>query len=282
MLYYQFHINDFRSGSVGMSELEELYYRRMLDEYYAKEQALPLEVDKLCRQIGARSQEARDAVAYVLESKFMKTDAGHENSRCERVLAEYDGYKADKSAAGKASAAARAAKRAAAVATAAAAGNNRSTGDEHPSNDCATAAQHPPNTPSTESNLITSTITKTHSATDVADAGASGELFGKKDDSQPGEQQQTPTAELWSAGVSLLEEAGVPKPQCRSVIGKYVRDYGEPVVREAVRAGASRPPTADPRAWLTATCQHLKGARVPATAKPSRYNNLAAQDYSME
>ncbi|CAB3783300.1 hypothetical protein [Pararobbsia alpina] len=121
-----------------------------------------------------------------------------------------------------------------------------------------------------------------NSVTDVTDAGASQDLFGKGD-SQPTDGRMPTTKEqIWHGGRSLLMAAGTDKAQAGPFIGKLVAQYDEAIVLQAVQAGVSEQP-ADPKAYLKATCQRLKGERVPVTtAKPSRYNNLAEQDYSME
>lgn len=67
-------------------------------------------------------------------------------------------------------------------------------------------------------------------------------------------------AELWSAGKSLLQQAGLPKAQCGSFVGKLVKDYGEAVVVEAVRSTVTAQP-ADPVEYLKACCQRAAGQR---------------------
>ena len=72
--------------------------------------------------------------------------------------------------------------------------------------------------------------------------------------------------ELWKAGKSLLNQAGMPIAQCGSFVGKLVKDYGDQIVVEAVRtAVVSRP--ADPAEYLKATCMHAVGQR--ATPEPA-------------
>ncbi len=69
--------------------------------------------------------------------------------------------------------------------------------------------------------------------------------------------------ELWKAGKSLLAEQGMPKDQCGSFVGKLVKDHGEAIVVEAVRATVvKRPP--DAAEYLVACCQHMAGHRKPA------------------
>lgn len=66
--------------------------------------------------------------------------------------------------------------------------------------------------------------------------------------------------ELWAAGKSLLESQGMPKAQCGSFVGKLVKDYGDAIVIDAVRAAVVARP-ADAAEYLKATCQHAAGQR---------------------
>lgn len=76
----------------------------------------------------------------------------------------------------------------------------------------------------------------------------------------------------------MLLEAGVPKGQCGSFVGKLVTDYGDAVVIEAVRAAVLATP-ADPREYLKATCQRLHGERKSGGAQKSRHD-LRGKDYT--
>lgn len=67
--------------------------------------------------------------------------------------------------------------------------------------------------------------------------------------------------ELWSAGKSLLTQAGIPAKQCGSFVGKLVKDYGDAVVVEAVRAAVVARP-ADPAEYLKATCMRAAAERA--------------------
>ncbi len=68
-------------------------------------------------------------------------------------------------------------------------------------------------------------------------------------------------AELWSAGKSLLSQAGMPEKQCGSFVGKLVKDYGDEIVVDAVRAAVLAQP-ADPAEWLKAACMRTAGERA--------------------
>ncbi len=68
--------------------------------------------------------------------------------------------------------------------------------------------------------------------------------------------------ELWTAGKSLLEQAGLPARQCGSFVGRLVKDYGDRIVVDAVRAAVVARP-ADPVEYLKATCMRSVGQRSP-------------------
>ncbi len=78
-------------------------------------------------------------------------------------------------------------------------------------------------------------------------------------------------SELWSAGKSLLESAGLPKAQCGSFVGKLIKDYGDAVVVESVRAAIVAQP-ADPVEYLKAACQKAVGFRKPMRRTPTPEN----------
>jgi uncharacterized protein YdaU (DUF1376 family) len=104
MHYYQFNIGDYVSHTRHLSLLEDIAYRRLLDEYYLHEQALNSGLTSVARQIGMREHE--DVVQYVLESFFvLKEDgSGWINARCDREIAQYKDRLSNASKAGRASA----------------------------------------------------------------------------------------------------------------------------------------------------------------------------------
>ena len=89
MNYYQFHIGDFRSGTVNMSRQVRWIYRDMLDIYYDTESALTLDFESLCDSLGVDSEAEEAAVRKILRFKFEKTNSGYINDTCDRVIAEY-------------------------------------------------------------------------------------------------------------------------------------------------------------------------------------------------
>lgn len=72
--------------------------------------------------------------------------------------------------------------------------------------------------------------------------------------------------ELWSVGKSLLAQAGMPRAQCGSFIGRLCKDHGNDIVAEAVRAACVARP-ADPAEYLKAVCMRAAGQRGPAVRR---------------
>jgi len=102
MYYYQFNIGDYASHTQRLSLLEDLAYRRLLDEYYLHERPFNSGLTSVARQIGMREHE--NEVQFVLESFFHLTDDGWINVRANKEIAHFKGKIEQASRAGKASA----------------------------------------------------------------------------------------------------------------------------------------------------------------------------------
>lgn len=89
--------------------------------------------------------------------------------------------------------------------------------------------------------------------------------------------------ELWTAGKSLLEQAGLPAKQCGSFVGKLVKDYGDLIVVDAVRSAVLARP-ADPVEYLKATCMRSVGQRAPVNKQEAleRRNRSVADAWANE
>ncbi len=89
-------------------------------------------------------------------------------------------------------------------------------------------------------------------------------------------------ADVWRSAVDVLQAGGCKsEAMCRTFMGKLVKDYGLPVVKEAVTAAVMAAP-AEAREYLKATCQRLKGERrdpvtVPSDAADRTADYLAQQ-----
>ena len=73
--------------------------------------------------------------------------------------------------------------------------------------------------------------------------------------------EDTAKAELWRTAVSVLAQGGCPnEDQARTFMGKLVKDYLLPAVRDAVAIAVTEQP-ANAREFLKATCQRIAGER---------------------
>lgn len=77
---------------------------------------------------------------------------------------------------------------------------------------------------------------------------------------EPGEEETSPKAILWRAGVQLLRKHHHSDKSARSIIGRLLRLYGEEAVVFAIGKAALREP-AEPVSWMTAVCKSQKGGR---------------------
>ena len=105
MHYYQFNIGDYASHTQGLSLLEDIAYRRLIDQYYLSEKPPKGDCLEISRSIGMREHSSE--VCYVLEKFFVNKKNGWVHSRVEREISEYKNGQKNKSKAGKASAEAR-------------------------------------------------------------------------------------------------------------------------------------------------------------------------------
>jgi uncharacterized protein YdaU (DUF1376 family) len=137
MYYYQFNIGDYASHTRNLSLLEDLAYRRLLDEYYLHEHPLSASVTDVARQIGFRDHE--DSVKFVLDTFFVMTDKGYINPRADKEISHFHSKITQASNAGKASAQRRL--------------NARSTDVQPTNNQQPITNNHKPNTTNTTSTL---------------------------------------------------------------------------------------------------------------------------------
>lgn len=105
MHYFQFNIGDYASHTRNLSLMEDLAFRRLLDEYYLHEHPLNECVTTVARSIGMI--EFKSEIEYVLNTFFDLTDSGWVNERAEREISAYQAKREQASKAGKASAAKR-------------------------------------------------------------------------------------------------------------------------------------------------------------------------------
>lgn len=90
MNYYSHHIGDYRRDTAHLSLLEHGVYRQLLDMYYLSETKIPAETEVVYRRLCARTEDEKRAVDTVL-GEFFKLEDGWIQTRCDKVIAEYQG-----------------------------------------------------------------------------------------------------------------------------------------------------------------------------------------------
>lgn len=109
MHYYQFNIGDYAAHTKGLSLLEDLAYRRLMDEYYLAERPLNGCSTDVARLIGMIDNDAE--VAYILGRYFKSVDGFYVHDAIENNILSYKNKSEKASVAGKASAKSRACNR---------------------------------------------------------------------------------------------------------------------------------------------------------------------------
>lgn len=225
MNYFPFHVGDYVASTAHLSWDEDMAYTRLIRVYYQTEKPIPK--DKAYRLARATTSAQKVAVDSVLEEFFVFDAGAYRQARCEEEISKF----CDKQSKAKRSADAR---------------------WKHPQSQCESdasamrthsdgIANHKPLTINQEPNSVTDVT--------AIDDGKTPEELTK--------------AELWAAGKSILSEQGMAKAQCGSFVGKLVKDYGDMIVIDAVRAAVVQRP-ADAAQYLVATCQTAIGQRKPA------------------
>ena len=85
MIWYKFHLGDYITHTLHLSDAEDLAYRRLLDLYYMSEKPIPLDTDAVARRI----RLDLDITESVLTEFFERTDEGYRNARCDAEVAKY-------------------------------------------------------------------------------------------------------------------------------------------------------------------------------------------------
>jgi len=98
MHYYQFNIGDYTSHTKGLSVIEDIAYRRIIDDYFLNEQPLIGCSKDVARVIGMREYNAE--VEYVLHRFFVLDGDKWLHSRIEKDIEAYRKQLVNKSRAG--------------------------------------------------------------------------------------------------------------------------------------------------------------------------------------
>jgi uncharacterized protein YdaU (DUF1376 family) len=234
--YFPFNVGDYAAHTGHLEPMEDLAYRRLLDQYYLREGPLPADIEATAKLVRMRSMKAD--VESVLKEFFTLTDAGWTHSRCDAEIEKMQDKQAKARASGLASANARS--------------KAQQASAERALMSAQANAERPLSSESTNVQLPTPTPTPVVIPSESKDSG------DKPPAKPPVEKSKS---QLWKAAVSLLNGQGLPEAQARTFIGKLAKDYPEnDIVLKAVEAAVSEQPP-DARAYLKATCQRLNGDR---------------------
>lgn len=85
MIWYKFHLGDYITHTLHLSDAEDLAYRRLLDLYYMSEKPIPLNTEEVARKI----RLDLDITESVLREFFEHTETGYRNGRCDEEIAKY-------------------------------------------------------------------------------------------------------------------------------------------------------------------------------------------------
>ena len=87
MNFYPFHIGDYAAHTRHLSFMEDLAYRRLIDQYYLDESPLKGEPALIARRIGM--SDFSSDVQYILETFFEKDGDLWVSKRCDGEIAKY-------------------------------------------------------------------------------------------------------------------------------------------------------------------------------------------------
>lgn len=214
MHYYQFNIGDYSSHTKGLSLLEDLAYRRLLDEYYLHERPFNGSTTSIARQIGMREHE--EEVAFVLDRFFQRTEDGEQgwiHTRADAEIAHFHSKIEQASRAGKASVERRK--------------NNRSSSVEQTLNERSTDVQPTNNQEPITKNQQPSSVSK--------DTGVKTPL--------------SPDEIIFGYGVPLLVNGGTAEKQARSFLGGLRKVHGDETLVNTLRECIKAKPL-QPLEWL--------------------------------
>ena len=88
MIFYKFFMGDYQRDTRRLSWDEDLAYRRLLDEYYATEEPIPLDLDEVFNIVQAHTKNQKNAVKKVLTRFFEKSPSGYRNAKADLMIQE--------------------------------------------------------------------------------------------------------------------------------------------------------------------------------------------------
>lgn len=216
MNFYPHHIGDYLTATAHLTWLEDCAYRRLLDVYYSREQAIPADVAQACRLVRATTKDERKAVETVLREFFTLAD-GWTHGRCDEEIVK----------------AQEAAERARV---------NGKKGGRPPKAKPTTNPEitQPVPVANPEKSKSQAPITNPITNTSYSEAKASG-----------GKPPMPPDEIIFGYGVSLLVNAGTSEKQARSFLGGLRKEHGDEALIDKLR-DCAKAKALQPLEWLAA------------------------------
>ena len=227
MNHYPRHIGDWLRDTAHLNEIEECVYSRLLDQYYVREHALPLDLAQVCRMIRASSAAARKAVQQVLGEFFTSSDDGWHQKRCDKEIAAFQDRREKARLSGVASGVVRSTNVQRTF-------NSEATNVERTFNERSTQRQRTLNSEATNVELaISSTRSK-----EAADAALKPSV-------------KDPKTIIFSLGVQILKDHGSKETSARSFLAAQAKIGGDAKLAEVI-GGLAANPKVEPRAYIAA------------------------------
>lgn len=210
MQFYKRFIGDYGRDTAILTMEQDGAYGRLLDYYYATEKPLPADHEELYLIARAMSAGQRKSVDAVVARFFELGDDGYRNPRADKEIEKHKPEADASRENGKL-------------------GGRPKKPEPKPKNNPTGYEQEP------KHNLSHSQNQKEHS--EPSGSGASRPMDPLK-------------TELWNVGRKLLiEQSGMEKEEAGTVLGKLVKDLGQPAMLDAVRH-CVRASVADPKTYL--------------------------------
>ena len=238
MNYYKRHIGDYMKDASHLSLLEHGIYMRLLDVYYTRESAIP--VDQAARLIGARTKDEKEALTVVAGEFFKEENGFYFQTRCELEI----GVMKQKTE------------------------TNREVGKRggRPKKETKTVDLGNPE--------ITQTVSEINPDVTLATSHKPIAINHSVTDVTGGKPPMTPDEIIFGYGLPILTNAGTAEKQARSFLGGLRKAHGDDALvntlRECIRAKPLQP-----LEWLA---KAMPPAGADASSKPNKQEALEARN----
>ena len=89
MHYYKHHLGDYETRTRHLSLAEHGAYRQLMDAYYATEEPLPLDINRICKMVRVSNRTEKRHVLAIIVQFFEQSPDGFRHKRIDREIAVY-------------------------------------------------------------------------------------------------------------------------------------------------------------------------------------------------